>query len=146
MTGHLPINPSGLPPARGFSHGVLAGEGRILHIAGETGHHQDLSLDTGFVEQFAQACRNVAAVIAEAGGDVTDLVSLTIYVTDVAQYRDNLSPVGKAYQSVFGKHFPAMALIGVSGLVDPAAMVEMVGVAITADGVSQSSRMQTGPS
>jgi enamine deaminase RidA (YjgF/YER057c/UK114 family) len=58
------------------------------------------------------------------------VVSLTIYVTDVSMYRDNLSAVGAAYQSVFGRHFPAMALIGIGELVDPQALVEISGVAI----------------
>lgn len=127
---NLPINPTGMPPARGFSHGVLSTGGQILHIAGETGHHEDLTLDVGFVDQFAAACRNVAAVVDAAGGLPTDIVSLTIFVTDVSQYRENLDQVGEAYRSVFGKHFPAMALIGISELVDPAALVEITGVAV----------------
>ncbi|MEX1037317.1 MAG: RidA family protein [Acidimicrobiia bacterium] len=126
----LPINPSQLAPPSGFSHGVISGPGRLLHIAGETGHHQDMSLDEGFVAQFNRACGNVAAVVEEAGGAPTDLVSLTIYTTDVGAYRDNLGEVGKAYRSVFGRHYPAMALIGVSELVDPEAVVEIVGVAV----------------
>lgn len=133
MTRNLPINPEHLPPARGFSHGVVSSEGRLLHIAGETGHHRDLSLDEGFVAQFSTACRNVLAVVEEAGGSATDLVSLTIFVTDVASYRQNLAEVGAAYQAVFGKHFPAMALIGISELVDPDAVVEIMGVAVIPD-------------
>lgn len=129
MTG-LPVNPTGLSPARGFSHGILTEGGKILHIAGETGHQQDMSLDTGFVPQFAAACRNVAAVIGEAGGSPSDLVSLTVFVTSVSDYRDNLEAVGAAYRDVFGKHFPAMALVGVSELVDPDAVVEMMGTAV----------------
>ena len=132
MSG-IPINPSQLSPPAGFSHGVLSGPGRILHIAGETGHHQDMSLDDGFVAQFARACENVAAVVEEAGGAPTDVVSLTIYTTDVAAYRDNLAEIGKAYRTVFGRYYPAMALIGVSELVDPAAAVEITGVAVIED-------------
>jgi enamine deaminase RidA (YjgF/YER057c/UK114 family) len=118
---------------KGFSHGVVAGPGRTLHIAGETGHRKDLSLDDDFVAQFGQACRNVAMVVEAAGGEVGDLVSLTIFVTDVGAYRDRLLEIGREYQAVFGKHFPAMALIGISELVDPAAMVEMMGVAVVPD-------------
>lgn len=132
MSG-IPINPSELSPPSGFSHGVVSGPGRILHIAGETGHHPDMTLDDGFVAQFARACENVAAVVEEAGGAPTDVVSLTIYATDVGSYRDNLAEVGKAYRSVFGRHYPAMALIGVSELVDPAAVVEITGVAVIED-------------
>jgi enamine deaminase RidA (YjgF/YER057c/UK114 family) len=129
----LPVNPSGLAPPSGFSHGVISGAGRLLHIAGETGHHQDMSLDEGFVLQFARACRNVATVVEEAGGAPSDVVSLTIYATDVAAYREDLEGVGEAYRAVFGKHYPAMALIGVSELVDPDALVEITGVAVIED-------------
>jgi enamine deaminase RidA (YjgF/YER057c/UK114 family) len=133
MSTHLPINPVDLPPPRGFSHGVVSGPGKFVHIAGETGHHQDLSIDEGFVEQFARACSNVAAVVEAAGGSPNDVVSMTIFATDVSSYRENLSAIGGAYQAVFGKHFPAMALIGVAELVDPAAQVEITAVAIIPD-------------
>lgn len=133
MSGHLPVNPGTLPPPSGFSHGVLAGAGRVLFVAGETGHRGDMTIDEGFVEQFGQACRNVAAVVAEAGGEPDDVVSLTIYVTDLSSYRDALGAIGREYQAVFGKHFPAMALIGVTELVDPKASVEIVGIAVVPD-------------
>ena len=127
---NLPINPAGLPPARGFSHGMLSGEGRVLHIAGETGHYEDLTLDGDFVGQFGQACRNVSAVVVGAGGNPADIVSLTVFVTDVSAYRANLGAIGEAYRAVFGRHFPSMALIGITELVDPKALVEITGVAV----------------
>lgn len=130
MSSHQFLNPEGLAPARGFSHGALASEGRTLHIAGQTGHHQDGGIDEDFVQQFARACTAVAEVIAEAGGEPQDLVLLTIYTTDVAGYRDQMGPIGEAYRAVFGKHYPPMALIGVAELFDPKAKVELVGVAV----------------
>ncbi len=133
MSRHLPVNPEGMPPARGFSHGVLSMGGRILHIAGETGHGPDLGIDEDFVAQFGRACRNVAQVVEAAGGEVTDVVSLTIFVTDISEYRNRLSEVGPAYRSVFGRHFPAMSLIGISELVDQRARVEIQGVAVIPD-------------
>jgi enamine deaminase RidA (YjgF/YER057c/UK114 family) len=130
MSDHRFLNPEGMPPARGFSHGAVPTLGNTLYIAGQTGHHQDATIDPGLVDQFAQACRSVADVIAAAGGEPTDLVSLIIYTTDVQGYRDNLGPIGDAYRKVFGKHFPPMALIGVAELFDPEALVELVGVAV----------------
>ncbi|HWL49850.1 MAG TPA: RidA family protein, partial [Acidimicrobiia bacterium] len=112
------------------SHGSIPGEGRTLYIAGQTGHHEDMTLDEGLVEQFSRACQSVAAVIAEAGGSPDDLVSMTIYTTDVSGYRDSLGPIGEAYRRVFGKHYPPMALIGVAELFDPKAKVELVCVAV----------------
>jgi enamine deaminase RidA (YjgF/YER057c/UK114 family) len=107
----------------------VVGGGGTLHIAGQTGHYPDLTIDAGLVEQFAQACRSVMRVIEEAGGRPDDLVSMTIFTTDVQAYRDNLGPIGAAYREVFGKHYPPMALIGVSELLDPEAVVELVCVA-----------------
>jgi enamine deaminase RidA (YjgF/YER057c/UK114 family) len=130
MSRHRFLNPEGLAPARGFSHGALAAEGTTVHIAGQTGHQRDGTIDAGIVDQFASACAAVAEVITEAGGKPGDLVSLTIYTTDVATYRDNLGPIGEAYRAVFGKHYPPMALIGVAELFDPEAKVELVGVAV----------------
>lgn len=130
MSDHRFLNPEGLAPARGFSHGAVPTRGNTLYIAGQTGHHADARIDPGLIDQFAQACRSVARVIADAGGKPTDLVSMTIYTTDVQGYRDNLAPIGAAYRAVFGKHFPAMALIGVAELVDQKALVELVCVAV----------------
>ena len=130
MSRHQFLNPEDLAPASGFAHGALSGAGRTLYIAGQTGHYQDLTVDDRLLAQFAQACRSVAAVIEEAGGEPEDLVSMTIYTTDLQGYRDHLGPIGAAYRDVFGKHFPAMALIGVSELFDPAAKVELVCIAV----------------
>jgi len=130
MSGHRFLDPDGMAPARGFSHGSVPAAGDTLYIAGQTGHHEDMSIDEGLVEQFAQACRSVARVITEAGGDPSDLVAMTIYTTDVAGYRENLGPIGAAYREVYGKHFPPMALIGVPELFDPKALVELVCVAV----------------
>ena len=130
MSAHRFLNPEGMAPARGFSHGSVPAPGGTLYIAGQTGHHEDMSIDEGLVEQFARACRSVARVIEEAGGSPTDLVSMTIYTSDLPGYRQNLEPIGVAYRNVFGKHFPPVALIGVSELFDPRALVELVGVAV----------------
>jgi enamine deaminase RidA (YjgF/YER057c/UK114 family) len=130
MSDHRLLNPGDMAPSRGFSHGALPGDGRILYIAGQTGHYQDLTIDNGLVDQFAQACRSVARVIEEAGGAPGDLMSMMIYTTDVRGYRGSLEPIGAAYREVFGKHYPPIALIGVSELFDRRAMVELVCVAV----------------
>lgn len=130
MSDHRLLDPEGLPPARGFSHGAVTAEGSTLYIAGQTGHRHDSTIDPGLVDQFAEACRSVARVIGEGGGEPSDLVSLTIYTTDVRGYRENLGPIGEAYREVFGRHYPPMALIGVAELFAPEALVELVGVAV----------------
>lgn len=134
MSRHELFDLEDLPPAKGFSYGALAAEGRPLHIAGLTGHRADESIAEDIVEQFAEACRSVARVIEEAGGSPTDLVSMTIYTTKVDEYRTSLREIGIAYRDVFGKHFPPMALIGVAELFDPKAFVELVCEAVVPRG------------
>lgn len=130
MSRHHLFDPEGMPPAIGFSYGSKAAEGRLLHVAGITGHRADDSIDESLIEQFAVACASVAGVIREAGGEPTDLVSMTIYTTDVEAYRANLRPLGERYRSVFGRHYPPMALVGIEELFDPAALIELVCVAV----------------
>lgn len=133
MSRHHLFNPEGLPTATGFSYGAMPGEGRPLYIAGMTGHHGDGSIDDGLVEQFGAACRSVAAVIAEAGGEPSDLVSMTIYTPVIDEYRAQPRELGVAYRAVFGKHYPPMALFGIDELFDPLAKVEVVCVAVVSD-------------
>ncbi len=130
MSRHQLFDPEGMAPASGFSYGALAGKGRTLHIAGLTGHHADGSIDESLVDQYRVACESVARVITTAGGSPDDLVSMIIYTTDIAGYRSSLKDLGVAYRSVFGRHYPPMALFGITELFDPAAKVELVCVAV----------------
>lgn len=122
-----------LAPPIGFAHAVVAGPGRTVYLGGQTA--QDATgaiVGETLVEQFDQACGNVAAALRAAGGQPGDLVSLMVYVTELETYRSSLKELGKVHQRHFGRHYPAMALFGVTGLMDPAAMVELVGVAVVA--------------
>jgi enamine deaminase RidA (YjgF/YER057c/UK114 family) len=130
MSRHELFDPEGLPVASGFSYGALSTGGRLLHIAGITGHHGDGSIGVELVDQFATACSSVARVIDEAGGSATDLVSMTIFTSDIGAYRASLGRLGVAYRGVFGKHYPPMALIGIGELFDPRATVELSCVAV----------------
>jgi enamine deaminase RidA (YjgF/YER057c/UK114 family) len=129
-TRHHLVNPEGMIDPVGFSHGALAADGRTLYIAGQTGALPGLALGTDLADQFGVACAAVARVIEEAGGTAGDLVSLTIYTTEIERYQRDLGRIGSAYRDVFGKHFPPMSLIGVAALFEPGAMVELVGVAV----------------
>ena len=84
----------------------------------------------GFAEQFGQALQNVVDVVRAAGGTASDLVSLTIYVVDRQEYLHALTAVGERYKDIMGHHFPAMALVVVAGLLEPAARVEIQGLAV----------------
>ena len=124
------ILPPGWPRPRGYANGMVA-QGRYLAIAGLIGWDatETIVSDT-FIGQFVQALDNVAAVIETAGGKPEHLVSLTVYVTDKREYVAALSDIGAAWRERFGKHYPAMALVEVAGLLEPRAKVEMQGVAI----------------
>lgn len=136
------LNPAALPPPSGFSHGVLADGGRLLFLAGQTGtdvgaaHEVTLGADGAIaapkdlVAQFARALANLQLVVAEAGGRMTDVVKLTIYVTDKAAYRASLASLGAAYREVFGRYYPAMTLVEVTSLFDDRALVEIDGLAV----------------
>lgn len=134
MSRHQLFDPDGMAPARGFSYGAIAGPGRLLHLAGLTGHAEDESIADDLVTQFAAACQSVARVVGEAGGSPDDVVSMTIYTSVIEDYRASLRQIGLAYREVFGHHFPPMALIGVDELFDPRALVELQCVAVVPHG------------
>jgi enamine deaminase RidA (YjgF/YER057c/UK114 family) len=126
------INPASLGAPRGWNNGMLApAGGRILFVAGQTARDATGKVPAlGFVEQFGRALENVLAVVREAGGGPEHLGRLTIYVTDLNAYRTSLKPLGEAYRRLMGQHYPAMALVQVSGLVDPSAVVEIEATAV----------------
>ena len=126
------INPKELGAPRGWNNGMLSqAAGRVLFIAGQTARDGSGKVAAAdFVAQFDQALGNVLAVLREAGGAPGDIGRFTIYVTDVAQYRDSLKPLGEVYRRRMGTHYPAMALVEVKSLVDPEAMVEIEATAV----------------
>ena len=137
------INPEELGAPRGWSNGMLARTGgRTLFIAGQTGVKavgqsggltvaaENSALAGDFVDQFDRALGNALTVLKEAGGVPADVGRLTIYVTDVAQYRVSLKPLGVVYRRLMGTHYPAMALVEVRALVDPLALVEIETTAV----------------
>ena len=127
---HHIVNPDGLLPAVGFSHAVVAAPGRLVQLGGQTGHHADGSLPDGVVAQFEQAVRNLAVALDAAGAAPAHLTALSIYVTDMPGYRAALGDLGVAYRRHLGRHYPAIALLGVASLFDPDALVELVATAV----------------
>lgn len=126
MSGHIEtVAVPEWPAPKGYVNGMVA-RGRTLHVAGQVGWNERGEFETDdLAEQFAKALDNVLAVVRAAGGSPTDLVRMTIYVTDLDAYRDSLRAVGRAWRERLGKHFPAMALVGVTGLVERRAKVEI---------------------
>lgn len=128
---HELINPKSLGAPHGYSNGVIVDAGcRLLFIAGQVGwNEQQEIVSHDFVEQFELALTNVVAVVNEAGGEPADICRLIIYVTDRDEYTSRTREVGERYRKHMGKHFPAMLLIEVKGLLEDFAKVEIEGVA-----------------
>jgi enamine deaminase RidA (YjgF/YER057c/UK114 family) len=125
------LNPSSLPKPSGYAHGVLSEGGRILFLAGQTGvgPEGNIASPGDLVAQFSQALFNLKAVVEAGGGAMTDVVKLTIFVTDTTAYQASLKPLGEAYRSFFGRYYPAMTLVEVKRLFDDDALVEIEGIA-----------------
>jgi enamine deaminase RidA (YjgF/YER057c/UK114 family) len=126
------INPEALGTPSGYSNGLLVdGGGKLLFIAGQIAWDQDQKIvDDDFVEQFDKSLSNVITVLRAAGGEPNNIVRLVIYVTNKIEYRERSREVGERYRKHLGKHFPAMVLIQVAGLLDDRAKVEIEGMAV----------------
>ncbi|HEU4724936.1 MAG TPA: RidA family protein [Candidatus Eisenbacteria bacterium] len=126
------VNPPELGVPKGWNNGLLAPrDGRILFIAGQAGWEEDApGSPPDFAGQFARALDRVLAVVTAAGGAPADLARLTIYVVDVEAYRASRKAIGAIWRERMGRHFPAVALLEVKGLVDRGAVVEMEATAV----------------
>jgi enamine deaminase RidA (YjgF/YER057c/UK114 family) len=125
------VNPPSLAAPSGFAHAVIATGGRMVFLAGQTALDADGAIVGGtIVEQFERALTNLLTALTAAGGQPTDLASLTVYAVDLADYRAHGREIGAVWRRLAGRDYPAMAAIGVSRLWDPAALVEVQGYAV----------------
>ena len=130
MSALLPVNPKGLAPPKGFNHG-MRGSGELLFVAGQIGWDgSGTMVPGGFLPQFVQALDNVLLVVREAGGTPQDIARMLVYVTDKREYLARRVEIGAAWRERLGRHFPAMALIEVKGLLEDTAQVEIEAVAL----------------
>ncbi|WP_329269821.1 RidA family protein [Streptomyces sp. NBC_01451] len=125
------VNPDGLSPPAGFSHAVVATGSRIVFLAGQTALDADGKVvgDT-LPEQFERALGNLLAALHAAGGTPADLARVTVYATDVAEYRAQAPRLGRIWRSLAGRDYPAMAVVGIVRLWDERALVELDGFAV----------------
>jgi len=125
------VNPPSLAAPSGFAHAVVATGGRLVFLAGQTALDASGSIvGAGVVDQFRQALGNLLTALAAAGGQPTDLASLTVYAVDLADYRAHGRELGAVWRELAGRNYPAMAAVGVSRLWDEAALVEVQGLAV----------------
>ena len=127
------IRVPGWPAPRGYANG-RTGRGRPVHVAGQIGWDDQGEMATGMVDQFARAVDNVIAVVRAGGGEVSDIATMTVFVTDIEAYRSSVKAIGGAWRGSMGRHFPAMTLVAVSALVEPRALVEIQATAYIGGG------------
>jgi enamine deaminase RidA (YjgF/YER057c/UK114 family) len=124
------LQPPGWARAKGFSNGISA-RGTRVFIAGQIGWTGQCEWkEKSFAGQFRQALQNVISVLSEAKGKPEHIVRLTWYVLDRQEYLSALKEVGAAYRELMGKHYPTMAVVQVSGLVEPEARLEIEATAV----------------
>ena len=124
------LQPPGWARAKGFSNGIAA-KGNLVFIAGQIGWTGDGKWEArDFAGQFRQALLNVITVLREAQGKPEHIVRLTWYVLDKQEYLNSLKSVGEAYRELMGRHYPTMAVVQVSGLVENEARLEIEATAV----------------
>ena len=130
MTMHKILQPDGWAKPKGYANGVAA-EGRLVFVGGQIGWTGAGQFETDdFVGQVRQTLQNIIDVLAEGDVRPEHVVSMTWYVTDKREYLDNLAAMGKVYREIMGRHFPAMAVVQVTALVEDRAKVEIQATAV----------------
>ena len=125
--------PPGWPRPKGYSNGISA-SGRLIVTAGVVGwDEQEQFVSEALAGQFEQVLKNIVAILAEDGAGPEHIVRMTCYVTDIDAYRASLGEIGAAWKNIIGAHYPAMALVAVSSLVEPQALVEIEATAVVPD-------------
>jgi enamine deaminase RidA (YjgF/YER057c/UK114 family) len=126
----MPLIPPGWPRPKGYSNGVCA-SGRLVVTAGVVGWDEAERFRSDTLPgQFAQVLKNILAILAEGGAGPEHIVRMTCYVTSIDAYHAGLAEIGEAWKATIGNHYPAMALVEVTRLVEPQAMVEIEATAV----------------
>lgn len=127
------VQPFGWARPRGYSNGIVAEGSRLLFVAGQVGWDPTSAtprFPATFAEQFDQALANVVEVVRKAGGTPEQLARVTLYVVDKREYLEAIQDVGRAWKRHVGAHYPAMALVQVSALLEDEAKVEIEATAV----------------
>ena len=127
-----PINPPSLPKPAGFAHGLEVQGGKTVYMAGQVAMDKDGQVvgKGDLVAQFRQVCENLKAVVTARGGQLDDVLKLTMYVLSKSEYKARTREIGVVYREYFGRHYPAMTLVEVRGLYDDDCLIEIEGVAV----------------
>jgi len=127
---HRAVMPEGWAPAKGYANGILT-HGNQIYVGGQIGWNAQQKFEThDFIGQMEQTLKNIVSVVTEAGGKVEDITRLTWYVVDKKEYLARQGEVGEAYRKVMGRHFPAMTMVVVAGLIEDEALIEIEATAV----------------
>ena len=128
----MAVNPPTLAKPVGYSHGFEVQGGKTLYMAGQVATDKAGTVvgKGDLVAQFRQVCENMKALLLARGGQMNDIVKLTMYVLSKADYKAKAKDIGLVYREYFGRHFPAMTLVEVKGLYDDDCAIEIEGVAV----------------
>lgn len=130
---HTILQPEGWSKPVGYANGIAA-KGTLVFVGGQVGWNRHCAFETDdLVGQVRQALQNVLDVLAEAGGRPQHLTSMTWYFIDKAAYLANLKPIGDVYRALLGRHYPAMAAVEVTALIEDRAKVEIQAIAVIPD-------------
>lgn len=130
---HAILQPEGWAKPVGYANGIVA-RGKLVFVGGQVGWNRDCKFETDdLVGQVRQALQNVIDVLAAAGAGPQHLTSMTWYFTDKAAYLANLTPIGEVYRELMGRHYPAMAAVEVTALIEDRAKVEIQAMAVIPD-------------
>ena len=129
------IRPPWLAAPKGFSHGLVYPQGRLLFVAGQIGWDVESRIvSDDFVAQWAKALDNVLEVVRAAGGLPEHVARMTVFVADKRRYEESLRALGKVWRAKMGRHYPAMSLVEVAALLEPGALVEIEATAVLPGG------------
>ncbi len=128
----MAVNPPTLAKPAGYAHGFEVQGGKTLYMAGQVATDKAGTVvgKGDLVAQFRQVCENLKALLLARGGQMSDIVKLTMYVLSKADYKAKAKDIGLVYREYFGRHFPAMTLVEVKGLYDDDCAIEIEGVAV----------------
>jgi len=127
---HRAVTPEGWMPAKGYANGILT-HGNQIYVGGQIGWNAKQEFEThDFIGQMEQTLKNIVSVVTEAGGKIEDITRLTWYVVDKKEYLARQREVGEAYRKVMGRHFPAMTMVVVAGLIEDEALIEIEATAV----------------
>ena len=127
---HDVIQPEGWAKAKGYANGIKTADNHLF-VGGQIGWTAEQKFEShDFIGQMEQALKNIVAVVEAAGGKVENIVRLTWYVIDKKEYLARQREVGEVYRKVLGRHFPAMTMVVVAGLVEDEALLEIEATAV----------------